>query len=124
MELIQDYIKVCPVCEEEYEANRLNQTYCSTQCKARFNNNKARKNKLSYSSVTEKKNKVLWKNREILSDHQDSTVEVKFLEKVGFKLNYVTNFFLDKKLNQNVLVVYDYAYYFITEKKIKIKRYE
>ncbi len=124
MKLIQDYFKVCPVCERQYEANRLNQTYCTTLCKARYNNHKAKNNKLNYNAITEKKNKILWKNRGILEMFEGQELNIDILKKMGFKLNYVTNFSLNKKLEKNVLVVYDFAYIFLDEKIIKIKRYE
>ncbi len=122
MKFIQDYFKVCPVCEQQYEANRLNQVYCSTQCKSRYNNHKASNSKLTYNAITEKKNKELWKNRGILEMFEGQEVNIDMLKKMGFKLNYVTNFYLDNKLKKNVLVVYDFAYIFLDEKKIKIKK--
>lgn len=124
MEILSEYLKICPVCEIEYEARRLNQTYCSIQCKARFNNYKSKNKKLTYAAVTEKKNKILWKNREVLSRYDGQEVSVETLLDLGFKLRYVTNFYLDQKIKKNVMVVYDYAYIFINENTIKIQQYD
>lgn len=113
--------KDCPECEEPFEG-RLNQIYCSISCKSRFHNRKARKKRKVnpiIEKITKEKNAILWRNRLILKKYVEQEVLISDLEKFRFKRNYVTDF-LAMKNGNNVFNVYDYGYYFIDSKTIKI----
>ncbi len=55
--------KTCRTCGEPFYG-RLNQDYCSKECRFEFNNVRARENKEQISSIL----KILLKNREILKE--------------------------------------------------------
>ena len=124
MNILSRYEKVCPVCQEEYQANRTNQVYCSSRCKVRKNNYKAKLIKGDYESITNLVNQLLWSIRNFLEAHVGEEIQYASVKKTDFRLNYITNFYKDKDLNTNVFVVYDYAYYFINKETIKIISYE
>lgn len=124
MDVIENYLKTCPFCEQEYEASRLNQTYCSALCKTRYNNYKAKKAKINYEYTTRKHNKILWLNRNILMKYVGQEIDVELLKREGFQLNFITSFFMEKKTKNNILFVYDFKYFFLNERTIKISKHE
>ena len=124
MHILKDYQKVCPVCEIDFQAKRTNQIYCSSKCKVLKNNHKAKVFKEDYETIAYRVNQILWSNRNFLKNHLDQEVHFPSVSKTDFQLGFITNFYKEKGLNTNVLVVYDYAYYFINQETIKIIRYE
>ena len=116
------YQKECPECGETYNGHRLNQIYCTQSCKARYNNRKAREEEerlRKINKITSAKNRILWKNRQILEKYVDQQVNVSALESAGFRLGFITDFYQDSD-EDNILQIYDYGYYFIDEKTVKI----
>lgn len=114
-----EYIKKCPQCKSKYEANRLNQKFCSMKCKARYNNNKARKRNSTLNDVAAPINAILWNNRNLLAANEDKSFDKDAMLKVGFKFNYITRFGQDED-GGNLLYCYDYGYSFIDANTIKI----
>lgn len=114
-----EYIKTCPECQQEYEARRLNQKFCSMKCKARYNNRKARKVVSAHAEVVGATNEILWRNRELLRFNVDKEISFSEMERVGFKRSYITRFNVKKK-GKNQFFCYDYGYQFINEDTIKI----
>lgn len=124
MNLVQEYIKVCPECEQEYQAHRLNQHYCSVRCKTRFNNRKARQKEEQFKSiqvVTNEVNTILWKNRLALQAFAGQEISLEEVQEHGFQLNYIT-FFDQNKKGENRFYCYDYSYKFIDPTTIKISQ--
>lgn len=117
-----DYIKTCPGCDTEYEANRLNQTFCTPKCKNRYHNNIQRAERMrraEIQKITKDANRILWKNREVLKERVGRKVKLEEVEKIGFKRNYITQFRSDGE-DGNQLFCYDYGYEFIDNQTIKI----
>jgi len=125
MNVLSDYYKICPTCEKEYMAKRRNQVYCTAKCKTLNNNNKARWIKEEYDAVTFKTNRHLWSIRNFLKEHVEQKIKhQKIKKKKYFSLGMITGFYKDEALNANILVVYDFAYYFVDQETIKIIRNE
>lgn len=120
MNILSDYYKVCPTCEEEYIAKRLNQIYCTPRCKALKNNHKAKWIKEDYNAITFDTNQMLWSIRNFLKKKVGQELAYRTISKNEFRLGVITGFYLDETTKANVLKVYDYAYYFINEEAIKI----
>lgn len=123
------YEKKCPECQAIYLARRLNQVYCSSVCKNRFNNRISREQeeerrekqeiRIRIDKITHPKNSILWKNRCILERHVDQTTPIHILEEEGFKLNFITDFSQDEN-GDNLLHIYDFGYRFLDEVTLKI----
>lgn len=124
MNILSNYQKVCPVCQESFQAKRTNQIYCVPKCKTLKNNYKAKVIKEDYETITYGVNQILWSNRNFLKNYVEQEVNYASVSKTDFQLRFITNFYKDRDLNTNVFVVYDYAYYFINQETIKIIRYE
>lgn len=117
-----DYIKTCPGCETEYEANRLNQTFCTPKCKNRYHNNIQRVErirKIEIQKITKDTNLILWQNRALLKERFGEKVQLQDLESLGFKRNHITTFGNNED-GDNQLFCYDYGYEFIDAETIKI----
>jgi len=88
-----EYNKICPYCEEQFEANRINQTYCSHRCKYTFNNRKRKKreNETGYVNNTLRKNysilKVLFNNNN--QNPEKKISKVRLLD-MGYSFRYIT----------------------------------
>ena len=119
MNLLEEYQKICPTCQQQYEARRLNQVYCSRKCKMRLNNRKAKHIRESYESITKSKNEILWNNRNILKRHEGHKVLFENLIKAGFVKKHVTHFGMDER-GKNLLYCYDFGYKFVEESTIEI----
>ena len=52
--------------------------------------------------------------------HVEEEIAHQTISKNDFRLGVITGFYKDKPIGVNVLVVYDYAYYFINQETIKI----
>lgn len=120
-------IKTCPGCQEEFDARRLNQKFCTVKCKSRFHNRHS--NKLYESKerarLTKIWNDAIWNNRQILVKYLNQEMRMDELIAQGFKKNYICFFNHSKELG-NILFCYDLCYYFTdkTQKIIKIQKYE
>lgn len=118
------YTKECPGCGETYEANRLNQTFCTVRCKNRYHNNQQRASRMEAklrSSITERDNKILWVNREVLRSFEEmETIDRASLTEAGFKFGYITRFQQSDPDVMPMFFIYDYGYKFIDSKTIKI----
>lgn len=109
-EFEEEYMKDCPYCEREFQANRINQVYCNSKCKYRFNNRK-RKNKESGKAPDGKR---LDKNRSILKVLYDKDKQHKKkysksnLAALGFSFEYLTRLAKTTE-GKNVIGIYDYG---------------
>lgn len=117
----EDYVKDCPFCGERFEAQRLNQKFCSKSCKTRYNNGKAKSQNEARQKIVGQIHDILWKNRELLRLNVDKEIAKAEMERVGFKWTYITNYKTAKnRNNQHVYFCYDYAYKFIDSDTIQI----
>ena len=117
-----DYQRECPGCGSEFTANRLNQKFCDSRCKARYHNHISRETilrKKAIEVVTQDVNMVLWRNRELLKANIGKQVSFQEMKKRGFKSNYITRFEEVGK-NANRFYCYDTAYEFVDPETIKI----
>jgi hypothetical protein len=108
---ISEYLKTCPECQEEFEARRLNQKFCTLECKTRFNNRGLRKNYLvrkASDNICGEINAILFKNRQLLKQFEGKSVKVEELKQLGFKLKYITSF--EQKKDVMAFYCYDYGY--------------
>ena len=96
----------CP--NKEFTASRLNQEYCSYDCKKKANNLKAKEKRDS----TKKINLILLKNRDILRDFYNSgkiNLTLNELEDMGFKIDFHTHRKKDTTSTKMVPCYYEYA---------------
>lgn len=117
-----DYQRECLGCGTEFTANRLNQKFCTSRCKARYHNHNNRETilrKKAVEAVTGNVNMVLWQNRELLKANNGNLVDFNEMKKIGFKSNYITRF-EEAGQNRNRFYCYDMAYEFIDTETIKI----
>jgi hypothetical protein len=113
--------KVCPECEESFEAKRSNQLFCTIQCKTDYNNRKtmAKYHERNEEDVaTRKINKILYRNWEILQNYIGQEVDLKQIEAQGFQNRYITYF--QKKDNKMIFTCYDTHYTFLDEDRLKV----
>lgn len=119
-----DYIKTCPSCNDDFHAKRTNQVYCTSQCKSRYHNGFARRDRQisqSRKTVTKNMDDILWKNREVLKQYRGMEMDLNQLRSEGFKTNYITWFGKKEGIDRNVFLVYDVSYYFVNESTLSIK---
>lgn len=117
-----DYQRECPGCGAEFTANRLNQKFCDSRCKARYHNHINRETilrKKSEEAITSNINVVLWNNRELLKANIGKEVGLNEMIKIGFKSNFITRF---EQIGQQKsrFFCYDVAYEFVDPQTIKI----
>lgn len=118
----EDYIKTCPSCQDDFEAKRTNQVYCTPTCKSRYHNGNARherQNLESRKTVTGGIDEILWTNRTVLKKYKGTKQKIADIQEEGFKLNYITYFTVNKE-NKNILYVYDTYYVFDGKENILI----
>lgn len=115
----------CPGCDMEFTKKRSNQVFCTSRCKNQHHNGKSRVGRHAFkkrSEVTKKVDDILWRNREILLRFKGE-VPIEELEKLGFKISYITHY-VEKKSNTKEALffcyIYDVSYSFINDKFIKI----
>ncbi len=104
------YRKICEYihCKKEFIASRLNQKYCSPECKMKANNLKANEKR----DATKKINSILIRNREILKDFYNGNkvnVTLSELQDLGFEYDFHTHRKKDTKLNILVPVYYEFG---------------
>jgi len=111
MSIIDEFIKTCPTCGEEFEAKRTNQKYCSPSHKTIFNNHKAKQRRL----ITQSADKLLHKNRDILEyaytlyGTDECEVTESFLSGLGFKFGYQNQLNVYPKTGTPIFRLYDYG---------------
>lgn len=119
-----DYLKTCPSCNDDFHAKRTNQVYCTPQCKSKYHNGFARKDRqvlISRKTITESMDKVLWNNREVLNQYRGMEMNLDELKSEGFKTNFITWFGKEDGIDKNVFTVYDVSYHFIDGSTLKIR---
>lgn len=115
------YEKTCLNCGQPFTANRLDQKYCSGDCRIQFNNHATRAKRHGHEAVTAPINFILWKNREALARFEDrERVKLDDLLRAGFQPGFITHFALDDKSGENQLFCYDRGYTFVDESTIKL----
>ena len=118
-----EYLKRCPECEDMFEATRLNQKFCGSECKTRYNNRNTMSEyheRKQEDVITRNVNKILYQNREILKHYAGQEVTLENLEKQGFKNKYITTFVQVEESTKMVFFCYDMAYQFINEEKLVV----
>ena len=112
---ISEYYKLCPECKENFDARRLNQKFCSAECKIRYNNRNIRATyhtRKQEDIISSDVNSVILKNRKLLKQFEGKTVKLEELQKLGFALRYVSQF--DPKDDKKTLFYcYDMGYEFL-----------
>jgi len=106
-------IKTCPNCLNDFILKRLNQKYCSNECRIQKNNDRSRE----FRELTKKTHHILAKNRNILADLEGEQISEIDLKIKGFEFGYVTNFITNKKSGNPDFICYDYAYRRIKNRK-------
>ncbi len=106
--------RVCPVCHSEFDG-RADKKFCCDQCRNTYNNSlKQEANNFAYQI-----NRILKKNRQILSDMYDKigkpekerhSILRERLVKEGFKFDYMTNIYTTKA-DKTYYYCYDFGYY-------------
>lgn len=120
---ILEYYKICPECHENFDARRLNQKFCDLTCKTRYNNRKlhsryhSRKNE---DQICKETNSILFKNRQILKQFEGKTVKLEDLKKLGFVLQYITQFEYTDDHPKTFFYCYDMKFEFIDKFNLKI----
>ena len=115
------YEKTCLNCGQQFTANRLDQKYCSGDCRMQFNNHATRAKRNSQADIVAPINFVLWKNREVLAQFAGrETVKLDELLQAGFQPGFITHFAIDKKSGRNELFCYDRSYTFVDKSTVKL----
>lgn len=117
----EKYQKVCPECGDAFEAKKSDRVYCyDKDCKMEHNNDKAKIRRRETRMLVGTK-ATLWKNRKLLLQYVDQTIDIRALIAEGLKPNYLT-FTVQPKGKSRIFVCYDMLYYYIDTSKIKILR--
>jgi len=104
------YRKICKYihCQKEFIASRLNQDYCSPECKMKANNLKSKGKR----DATKKINVILLRNRDLLKDFHDRAqvnVSLNELQELGFEYEFHTQRKKETKLGTMVPFYYEYG---------------
>ena len=97
-------VAICKECEEAFIVNRLGQLYCSKSCRNRANNRIVKLSK----SATEKIDKILHRNRLILSQQIGKKLTIKALKSIGFNFSHITG--IRKKEGKTYFFCYEFFY--------------
>ncbi len=100
-------IKKCPTCQNRFEAKRLNQKYCSDNCRVKKNNQKGR----GFRELTKETNHILLNNRNILEALAVREISEVDLKIKGFKFGYITRFQWNETENRKEFFCYDYGFF-------------
>ena len=112
---ISEYYKLCPECKENFDARRLNQKFCSAECKIHYNNRNIRATyhtRKQEDIISSDVNSVILKNRKLLKQFEGKTVKLEELQKLGFALRYVSQF-EPKDGKKTLFYCYDMGYEFL-----------
>ncbi|MFT6936776.1 MAG: hypothetical protein ACJA1N_001075 [Saprospiraceae bacterium] len=109
-------IEKCPNCLNTFTLKRLNQKYCSDNCRIQKNNANSRK----FRELTKTTNHILLKNRNILAALEGEQISEIDLKIKGFDFRYVTNFRTNEQTKQPDFFCYDYGYFFVKTKKTQL----
>jgi reverse gyrase len=100
-------MKKCPTCDNRFVAKRLNQKYCSDNCRIQKNNEKGR----GFRELTKETNHILLNNRNILAVLVGRKISKIDLKIKGFKFGYITKFEWNEVTKQTIFFCYDYGYF-------------
>lgn len=117
-----EYAKQCPECKNHFEARRLNQKFCSAECKIRYNNRTLRTHyhaRKKEDSICRDVNNILFKNRKILKQFEGKTVKIEELTQRGFVLRFITQF-ERKDDKKNIFYCYDIGYEFFDTQTLTV----
>lgn len=116
---MNEYEKNCPQCGDDFEATHLNQNYCSSKCRIRANNGKARRERNRQKKFTKEVDEILISNRDILAGCRGQVYKLQTLKRKGFRTNYIT-YFEDVEGSHTVFYCYDMKYRFKDEDSLEI----
>jgi predicted nucleic acid-binding Zn ribbon protein len=113
--------KQCIQCGNEFRG-RADKKYCSVDCKNIYNYNKRKETQ----SVTEQIDKILHRNREILSTvmgpkRKRIHIARLELERMGFNFNYITGYYINSA-KKTYHYVYDFAWMEFSSQKVMLVR--
>lgn len=106
----EEYKKVCPYCEVEFEAKRINQKFCRNKCKYTFNNRKRKEKSLEKHLQQE----ILDRNHNVLSILYQSSkglgrrVSKEELVKRGFSFVFFTHYGKTEN-GKHIMNVYNFS---------------
>ncbi len=106
----------CPNCLNTFMLKRLNQKYCSDNCRIQKNNARSR----VFRELTKTTNHILRKNRNILASLEGEKLSEIELKIKGFQFGYVTNFRTNNTDKRTEFICYDYGYYAVQDGKEKL----
>lgn len=110
----EERIVMCKECQAEFEVARLGQSFCSRRCRNRFNNRKNKVLKKDTATI----DKILHRNRELLSKRVGMELSIAEMEKAGFNFNYFTS--IVRKDGKAYHFCYEYIYLFTKDEFVKI----
>lgn len=105
--------KNCPNCLNDFALKRLNQKYCSKDCRIQKNNDRSR----IFRELTKTTNHILAKNRHILAELEAEQLSEMELKIKGFQFGFVTNFRTNQESGKTEFICYDYGYRAIKNRK-------
>ncbi|MCH8904347.1 MAG: hypothetical protein IIA45_10585 [Bacteroidetes bacterium] len=126
MYLVEDYIKICPTCENEFEARRADQEFCSVQHKSEYHNQRARTKRSIFKEV----DNYLHRNRDILDrlfflSEGEKKFSRSYMINAGFKPSFFNGIKTERSTGHKLFLVYDYAFmYDSSTDEIKIYKNE
>ena len=107
----QEYTKVCPYCEEQFTANRINQKFCSSRCKYTFNNRLRKKREKEKAPVSIALNKNHSIVKELFQRYKgEKKISETRLVNMGFSFDYITQLGNIKGKGRG-LGIYNFALY-------------
>lgn len=119
--------RICPVCHTEFEG-RADKKFCCDQCRNTYNNQLKQED----NNFTYKINRILKKNRHILSDiytkldkpeNERHSVLRDKLVKEGFNFDYMTNIYRTRA-EKIYYYCYDYGYYLDNDYVVVVQKKE
>lgn len=115
--------KSCIQCGDEFRG-RADKKYCSVDCKNIYNYNRRKETQ----SVTEEIDKILHRNREILTTIMGpKRMRMKIprleLERMGFNFKYITSYYVNTS-KKTYHYVYEFAWMEFSDQKVMIVKEE
>jgi hypothetical protein len=110
----------CKTCNSEFEMRRSDQKFCSNKCRSRFNN----KNRLRNNPIIKETNKILLNDFRIflgiLGNDQEALLEKQKASILGFSGRQCTRLENLDGVKEQVMVIYDIAFYQYNKNYFKI----
>lgn len=101
----------CKCCNSEFQMRRSDQKFCSNKCRSRFNN----QNRLRNKPIIKETHKILLNDYRIflhiLGNDQEAFLEKQKARILGFSGTYCTRLENLDGVNNQVMVIYDIAFY-------------